>query len=210
MIKNIIFDFGGVLYDIRYQNVPEAFERCGLPHFEEIYSKKHQNEVMDQYEEGLISTEEFRNYIRSLCPTLTDQQIDDCWNAILIDFPARHEAFLQKISRNYRLYLFSNTNHLNYERFRADMLTKFGFDIFDRYFQKYYFSQTLHIRKPKPEGFQYIITENALVPAETLFIDDSPQHLVGAAACGLHTAHLQDGMDVSDLFDADGLLTING
>lgn len=203
MIKNIIFDFGGVLYDIRYQNVPEAFEACGLPHFEEIYSKKHQNDVMDQFEEGLISPAEFRAYIRSLCPTLTDQQIDDSWNAILIGFPEKHEVFLRNVSQHYNLFLFSNTNELNHEKFRADMLAQFGFDIFDRYFKKYYFSQQIHIRKPKPEGFQLIIDENKLVPSETLFIDDSPQHLVGAAACGLHTIHLKDGLDVSELFDQE-------
>lgn len=207
MIKNIIFDFGGVLYRIRYQNIPEAFEKCGIPHFEEIYSKQHQNDVMDQYEEGLISTEKFRSYIRSLasCP-ITDQQIDNCWNAILLGFPKEHEELLQKASQHYNLYLFSNTNQLNYDRFRADMREQFGYDIFDRYFQKCYFSQLLHIRKPKAEGFRLILQENGLAPEETLFIDDSPQHLVGARACGLQTLHLADGMGVTDLFDEEGLL----
>ena len=207
MIKNIIFDFGGVLYRIRYQNIPEAFEKCGIPHFEEIYSKQHQNDVMDLYEEGLISTEEFRSYIRSLasCP-ITDQQIDDCWNAILLGFLKEHEELLQKASQQYNLYLFSNTNQLNYERFRGDMREQFGYDIFDRHFKKCYFSQLLHIRKPKPEGFQLIIRENHLQPAETLFIDDSPQHLAGAQACGLPTFHLADGMDVMELFGEDGVL----
>lgn len=207
MIKNIIFDFGGVLYRIRYQNIPEAFAQCGLPNFESIYSKQHQNSVMDQYEEGLISTEEFRAYIRTLCPTpLTDPQIDACWNAILLGFPEAHETLLQKASRHYSLYLFSNTNQLNYEQFRADMRRQFGYDIFDRHFKKCYFSQILHIRKPKREGFMKILEENHLRPEETLFIDDSPQHLVGAQSCGLQTLHLADGMDLSDLFDEEGLL----
>lgn len=207
MIRNIIFDFGGVLYDIRYQNIPEAFERCGLHNFEEIYSKQHQNDVMDQYEEGLISTEALRTYIHSLTDsTLTDQQIDDCWNAILLGFPTRHEEMLRKVSQQYNLYLFSNTNQLNYEQFRAAMREQFGFDIFDKYFQRCYFSQLMHIRKPKEEGFRKIIAENNLVPADTLFIDDSPQHLVGARACGLQTIHLQDGIDVTELFDESGKL----
>ena len=29
MIKNIIFDLGGVIYDIRYENIAEAFIRMG-------------------------------------------------------------------------------------------------------------------------------------------------------------------------------------
>ena len=208
MIKNIIFDFGGVLYDIRYQNIPEAFERCGLPDFEQIYSKQHQNDVMDQYEEGLISTEEFRAYIRSLSGgKLTDQQIDDCWNSIMINFPEKHESMLRCVSQHYNLYLFSNTNQLNYEQFRAEMRLQFGFDLFDRYFKKCYFSQLMHIRKPKEEGFRLIIAENHLNPEETLFIDDSPQHLIGAQACGLQTLHLKDGMDVSELFLENGELS---
>lgn len=207
MVKNIIFDFGGVLYRIRYQNIPDAFSTCGIPHFEKIYSKQQQNAVMDQYEEGLVSTEEFRHYIRTLTDLpITDQQIDDCWNAILLGFPKEHEEMLQKVSKHYNLYLFSNTNQLNYDRFRADMREQFGYDIFDRLFKKCYFSQLLHIRKPKLEGFQLIIKENHLEPAETLFIDDSPQHLVGARECGLQTLHLQDGMDVLDLFDGNGRL----
>ena len=207
MVKNIIFDFGGVLYRIRYQNIPEAFANCGIQHFEEIYSKQHQNDVMDLYEEGLITTEEFRDYIRSLasCP-ITDQQIDDCWNAILLGFPKEHEEMLQKASHHYNLYLFSNTNQLNYDKFRADMREQFGYDLFDRYFQRCYFSQLLHIRKPKAEGFRHILQENHLQPAETLFIDDSPQHLAGARACGLQTLHLADGMKVKELFDEEGLL----
>lgn len=207
MIKNIIFDFGGVLYRIRYQNIPEAFARCGIPHFEEIYSKQHQNDVMDQYEEGLISTEEFRQYIRSLASRpITDQEIDDCWNAILLGFPKEHEQMLEKVSQHYNLYLFSNTNQLNYEEFRADMRAQFGYDLFDRYFKRCYFSQLMHIRKPKAEGFNKILEDNHLNPKETLFIDDSPQHLAGARACGLHALHLQDGMDVTELFGEDGRL----
>lgn len=211
MIKNIIFDFGGVLYNIRYQNIPEAFARCGLPNFELIYSKQHQNDVMDQYEEGQISTEEFRSYIRSLSGgKLTDQQIDDCWNSIMINFPDSHESMLRCVSQHYNLYLFSNTNQLNYEQFRAEMREQFRFDIFDRYFKKCYFSQLMHIRKPKEEGFRQIIMENNLNPEETLFIDDSPQHLVGARACGLQTLHLKDGMDVTELFLENGELRYNG
>ena len=207
MVKNIIFDFGGVLYRIRYQNIPDAFSKCGIPHFEKIYSKQQQNAVMDQYEEGFISTQEFRHYIRTLTDfPITDQQIDDCWNAILLGFPKEHEEMLQKVSKHYNLFLFSNTNQLNYDRFRADMREQFGYDIFDRHFKKCYFSQLLHIRKPKLEGFQHIIQENHLEPAETLFIDDSPQHLIGARECGLQTLHLQDGMDVLDLFNGNGRL----
>lgn len=201
MIKNLILDFGGVLYNIRYQNIPEAFARYGLPHFEEIYSKKKQNEVMDLYEEGFLPTPDFRDYIRSLADNdLSDQQIDECWNSILLGFPKEHEQLLQHLSQQYRLFLFSNTNELNYEAFRAQMHEQFGYDIFDRYFEKCYFSQLIHIRKPKPEGFKLILEENGLNPSETLFVDDSPQHLKGAQSCGLRTMHITEENSLMRIF----------
>lgn len=193
------------MYDIRYQNIAEAFARCGVSNFEEIYSKKSQSDMMDRFEEGLISVPEFRAYVRSLTDVpLTDKQIDDSWNAILIGFPVEREQLLRRVGEHYNLYLFSNTNQLNYALFTRQMREQFGYDLFAERFKRSYFSQLLHIRKPKVEGFRHIIEENGLCPEETLFIDDSPQHLVGARAAGLLTLHLEDGMDVTDLFDESG------
>ena len=179
------------MYNIRYQNIAEAFARCGVSNFEEIYSKQKQSDMMDRFEEGLISVPEFRAYVRSLADVpLTDEQIDDSWNAILIGFPEAHERMLRRVGERYNLYLYSNTNQLNYELFTQQMREQFGYDLFAERFKKAYFSQLLHIRKPKVEGFRH----------------DSPQHLVGARAAGLQTLHLEDGMEVTDLFDENGEL----
>ena len=42
MIKNIIFDFGGVLLPIEISKTALEFERLGLSDFENIYSMKKQ------------------------------------------------------------------------------------------------------------------------------------------------------------------------
>ena len=208
-IKNLIFDFGVVLYNIRYANIDYAFAKYGVPNFDELYSKTTQTDDVDLYEEGKISTPEFRKYLRSVInKPLTDDQLDECWNAIMIHFPDEHEAMLKRVGQHYRVFLFSNTNELNYDYFTAEMKEQFGYDIFDKLFEKAYFSQLMHIRKPKEEGFLRIIKENDLVPEETLFIDDSPQHLVGANNCGLNTYHVEDGHKVDEIFDSEGFLKI--
>ena len=66
----------------------------------------------------------------------------------------------------------------------------------------------MHVRKPNKEGFLRIMEENYLHPKETLFIDDSPQHVEGARLCGLNACHLKDGQDVTDLFDDNGFLKL--
>ena len=116
MIKNIIFDLGGVIYDIRYENIAEAFARMGASNLVALYSKAQQTDFIDKFEEGLISTTEFCEEIRRLSEVpLSDAQIEEAWNAILIDVPAPRVDFLLKLKEKYKLFLFSNTNQFNYD-----------------------------------------------------------------------------------------------
>ena len=199
MIKNIIFDLGGVIYDIRYENIAEAFARMGAGNLTSLYSKAQQTDFIDKFEEGLISTNEFCEEIRCLSEVpLTDAQIEEAWNAILIDVPAPRVDFLLKLKEKYNLYLFSNTNQLNCERFSVLLQEKYGYNIFERYFKKFFFSHEIHLRKPKVEAFRFVLAEAGLTPDETLFIDDTVRHIEGAKQTGLHTYLLPKGEDVCE------------
>jgi len=192
-IKNIIFDLGGVLYDIRYENIADTFRTYGLQDFEKIYVQAGQAKEIDLFEEGKITPEQFRNFIRSLSSNhLSGKQIDDAWNAILIDFPEKRLTLLKKLGKRYRLFLFSNTNEINCIEFERFVTEKFGENIFESHFEKAYYSHTLGIKKPKPEAFQKICEEQNLIPEETLFIDDTERHLLGAQQAGLQTYWLHN------------------
>lgn len=206
-IKNIIFDFGGVIHDIRYENVGEAFVRHGITNLGTFYSKDFQTAEMDLFEKGLLTPAQYRDYIRRATGhNLSDTDIDDIVNTILIDVPSERVELLLRLRKRYRVFLFSNTNQINYDCFTAKLQKKFGFDIFKCCFDAAYFSQLMHCRKPSPEGFRRIVDEQHLIPAETLFIDDIAQNLDGARAVGIHGLHLANGT-ILDLFDHDGRLT---
>jgi len=191
-IKNIIFDLGGVLYDIRYENIADTFRLYGVQDFERVYAQAAQAKEIDLFEEGKIPPEQFRNFIRTLTPhPLSNQQIDHAWNAILIDLPEIRVKLLEKLRKKYRTFLFSNTNEINCIEFERFVTEKFGVNIFETHFEKAYYSHTLGIKKPKPEGFQKICQEQNLVPAETLFIDDTERHILGAQKAGLQTYWLR-------------------
>lgn len=205
-IRNIIFDFGGVIHDIRYENVAEAFAKHGVNGLEHYYSKDFQTNEMDLFEKGLLSPAEYRDYIRRMTgKNLSDNDIDDIVNAILIDVPAERVELLLRLRSRYRLFLFSNTNQINYDCFTSRLRTKFGFDIFERCFDAAYFSHFMHMRKPDPDGFRIILEEQHLNPSETIFIDDIAKNLEGAQAVGIHGLHLASGT-VIDLFDNENYL----
>ena len=46
------------------------------------------------------------------------------------------------------------------------------------------------MRKPNPEAFNAILAENKIEARETLFIDDTLPHVLGARRVGLHAIHL--------------------
>ena len=200
-IKNLIFDLGGVIYDIRYENIPAAFQAHGVTNLGTIYTRTSQTHEMDLYEEGLISSDEVRHGLRTLADApLTDGDIDDILNAILIDIPARRIATLLALKHKYRVFLYSNTNDVNYQYYTRLMMERYGFDIFRHCFHAAYFSHLMHIRKPKPEGFLRIMREQGIRPEETLFIDDNEPNLAGARAVGMQGLWLREG-DMCDLFD---------
>jgi putative hydrolase of the HAD superfamily len=199
-INAIIFDLGNVIYDIRYENISDQFRKFGVVDFDKLYSQAGQTEEIDLFEEGKISPARFRNYIRSLTDVpLTDEQIDQGWNAIMIDIPECCIEMLKRLQQQYRVFLFSNTNQINCEYFTQYVIDKFGYNIFNHHFEKAYYSHTLQIKKPKPEAFQRIIEENHLDPAKTLFIDDIERHLKGAQSVGLRTYHHAAG-NICDFF----------
>jgi putative hydrolase of the HAD superfamily len=47
---------------------------------------------------------------------------------------------------------------------------------------------------------------NGLIPEQTVFIDDSIQHVKGAGACGINAYLLPKNMEVSDLLKEIHLL----
>lgn len=201
-IKNIIFDLGGVIYDVRYENIADEFRKFGIVNFESFYTQAAQSDFIDLYEEGKISSAELRNKIRELSGLpLTGEQIDHAWNAILIDIPKHRVELLGLLKLKYKTYLFSNTNEINLQNFRPKMEQKFGFDIFSVLFNEAFFSSEMGMRKPHVDSFQAILSKHSMNPQETLFIDDSPQHIEGARKAGLQAFHLEKGMELSSLFD---------
>jgi putative hydrolase of the HAD superfamily len=67
---------------------------------------------------------------------------------------------------------------------------KMGIATLNEYFEKIYFSYEMKMRKPDAEIFKHVLDENGLIASETLFIDDSPQHIEGAKKVGIETYYL--------------------
>ena len=198
-IKNIIFDLGGVILNINPDLTLTAFEQLGCSNFNELYSQFKQTELFDRYEMGLISTSDFRNELKNKLPVnLSDEQIDEAWNKLLLDFPEERIELIQKLKRRYRTFLLSNTNEMHYKKYTKDFRKQFGFEL-NSLFEKTYYSFKKNMKKPDGKFFIKIIEANNLNPNETLFIDDTEIHIKSAQKTGIQTFHLTNGKTINDI-----------
>jgi putative hydrolase of the HAD superfamily len=199
-VKNIIFDLGGVILNIDYGLTADAFMEIGVVNFDEIYSQATQGHTFDKLETGKITAEEFRDYIKEFVPSLKSIDIDEAWNAMLLDLPLQRINLLKELKKEYRLFLLSNTNEIHMKGFRKIIESSYGESIFDYIFEHQYYSSEIGMRKPNADCFQYVLENNGLEPSQTLFIDDSIQHIEGARKLKLRTYHLTASEDIISLF----------
>ncbi|HEY4797981.1 MAG TPA: HAD family phosphatase [Bacteroidia bacterium] len=200
-VKNIIFDFGGVILNIDNKLAEKSFERLGLKKFDQLYSQAAQKELFDELETGLISPDMFRKKIRNyISSDVSDLQIDNAWNSMLLDLPEERIELLEKLKPKYRLFLLSNTNEIHFAKFSAYMRNKFRRDLFSGLFEKAYLSFEVKMRKPNVAIFEHVLNQSGLKGDETLFIDDSFQHIEGAKKVGLRAVFLEKGKTILDVF----------
>lgn len=200
-IKNIIFDLGGVLLNIDHEAPLRAFKKLGIDNFEQLYSKAKQTSLFVDLETGKISPDTFRREIRkALHASVTDQEIDQAWNSILLDFPKGSITLLLRLRTEYRTFLLSNTNAIHYECFTNRLEKDYGYKALSEIMEKDYYSHVLKLRKPGLEVYQAVLKKSGLEASETLFIDDSEVNIEAAKQVGLITYHLKDGESVVDIF----------
>jgi putative hydrolase of the HAD superfamily len=205
-IKNIIFDFGGVICDLDIQRTIEKFKEFGLPKAEVPGGAKERDRqfefLVSTYETGLITSPQFRDAIRNHYQVPpSDLAIDNAWNALLVGIPETRIRLLENIRNNYRIFLLSNSNEIHYLKYREDFQQQYGYRDFDALFENVYFSYRLHLRKPDPAIFTWVLKENELDPAGTLFIDDTLMHIEAAQKLGITGYHLREGEELTGLFE---------
>ena len=188
-IKNIIFDYGNVIFEIDFKKTQEALTQLGITNSTEFFAHKSHHNLFNDFEIAAISPSQFREGIREAAGdnNLTDEAIDAAWNSLLIGVPPGIHEVLLKVKQKYRTFLLSNNNETHYNYIVDYLKKEFGMEDNSSLFEKAYYSQQMYLRKPNVEIFESVINENRLNPAETLFIDDSPQHIEGAKLAGLNT-----------------------
>jgi putative hydrolase of the HAD superfamily len=199
-IKSIIFDLGGVILNLNYSKTVDEFKKIGVLNFKEFYSQKKQTLLFDDFEKGKIKPEDFISSFKE-SENLKIKEIDfiNAWNAMLLEIPVEKLEFIENLKKNYKIILLSNTNEIHIKKFEDDLKKNNMLEQFYKCFDKIYYSSRMGKRKPEENCFNQVLEENGLIAENTLFIDDSVQHIEGAKKAGIKTFHLEKNKSILDL-----------
>lgn len=199
-IKNIIFDLGGVLLNLAPQKTMDEFKKIGHASLVEENPWSFKHEIFYKLERGLVSIDAFHVGMKEiLSQGVTSEQIDFAWSAMLLDIPKVRVDIVLNLKKQFRTFLFSNTNEIHVNKFHADFSKAYGID-FSSMFEKDFYSNEIHLRKPDVVSFLKVIELAGVKPEETLFVDDFKENIEAAKTVGLQTLWLQPEMFVEDIF----------
>ncbi len=206
-VKNIIFDFGGVLYDIDMGSAERKFSQILIHRNKDVNLRNLDlgSDFFSKFETGDITVLEFRQKIRELLEIdLNDAFIDSAWNSILNKLFADSPGLIKEFNSFFNTALLSNTNDLHYDAFIVECRE------FLKLFDHTFFSHKIGLRKPDQEIFEHVIKKTGFIPGETLFLDDSEINIKGAESLGLNTMIIKSHDEVSDLLHSVKLLHKSG
>lgn len=197
MIKNLLFDLGGVIMDIERENCIKAFKELGMENIGDFLGDYAQQGVFARLEEGKISEEQFRDEVRTHCPSgTTDDEIDAAFNEFLTGIPVYRLEMLLQLKEEYNVYLLSNTNKIMWNSRIAEEFRQIpGMDI-NSYFDGIVTSFEAHSLKPDEAIFSYAEETLGISPQETLFLDDSQSNVDAARNLGFKAAVVSPESDV--------------
>ena len=202
-IKNIIFDLGDVIININPHNATSAFQLLLGNNFDAFEKKLSDNKLLEKYETANISTDQFISFFKGFQPSLTENEIINAWDSMLLDIPKERLNLIHQLAKKYRVFLLSNTNEIHLKHINDYLFNEFGINDISILFEKAYYSHQMGLRKPNPKIFETILADKNLIAEETLFIDDSEEHIITAKQLHLNTHHLTKGETITDIFNVN-------
>ena len=197
-IKNIIFDLGGVLIDIKREAAAEALEELGIAEADHLLDDYEQKGIFLLLEEGQISAAELYDSLLPLCkPHTTCTDIRNAFEKFLVGLPVERLKTIDRLREaGYKMYVLSNTNSIFYDVWIANAFRADGKSIND-YFDGIVTSFQEQACKPNPKIFTNLLNRYGLKPEETIFLDDSKANCATGESLGLHTVTITQEGDTS-------------
>ena len=175
MIKNIIFDIGGVMFDDSAQNISNILNEDVSDLYKKVYGKS--------FKDCLLGNQEVSDYIETFKNDKDYEKIKCILSKdnLHISLPVMKDNFnnISKLkTKGYNLYILSNITKESYEYIKNTI------DI-DKIFNGGIYSYQEGLIKPDKGIYELIISKYNLNKEETMFFDDKQKNVDAANEFGI-------------------------
>lgn len=194
MIKNILFDMGGVIFD---QNTDEAFRRFKAVGIDTDYymGAYGQRDFFLDLESGAITASEFcQKMSEAVGRQVSYEEAEHCWLGFFDGVKEEKLRNLETLRNGYHLCLLSNTNPFMMGFTRSSRFSDEGRPITD-FFDSFFCSYEMKCCKPDKEIYLKALETDGMKADECLFIDDSKTNTDAAASVGMHVLAVDTNAD---------------
>ena len=192
-IDAIIFDFGNVLIDLDYPRVIREFSEVAKKNQEEIEELVVTAPVLQKFEMGMTTPDEFRAKMNSILGTnMPDDQFDAIWNSMLKSITKERMEKVLKIGEKYQTFILSNTNIIHEMAYEEMIMEETGRDSLRDFVKEVYYSHEIGMRKPNLNCYQFVIDDIGLYASRMLFLDDRLDNVEAAQKAGMKAVQVFD------------------
>jgi putative hydrolase of the HAD superfamily len=185
MIKNIIFDLGGVVFKEDWSKLNE--EMIENYRISILVRSEYGKEINNLYDQTTLGKKDISELFKLLCKKSDVSKICQFYK----DAYSRNKLlnrslikFIESLRKKYYLICLTDTNRLHLMSHKEQGITK----LFDKCFTSF----DLKGRKQQKETFLKVLKNLSINPKETLFIDDSQINLNIAKSIGINTILFND------------------
>jgi FMN phosphatase YigB (HAD superfamily) len=183
-IENIFFDLGVVLLHLIYEPaVKELIAHCDPERHHtstSFFSLLGRSHLVDAYERGdLAAPEYFREFTKATGFRGDFNEFAKIWRSIFAENGPMID-FARELARRHPVYILTNA---------SDLHVPWVFERYPRldFFKDYACSCYLRATKPSREFYERALEKFGTPAKSCLFIDDRPENIEGAEACGIRS-----------------------
>jgi len=197
--RAVIFDIGRVLIRIDVGRAMKGLASGTSLSPEELWLAIEKDPRWKDWQEGRISARDWHLHVKQrFGGSATFERFTEAWNLVLDPEPILSNELLEKLSKNYRLGLLSNTDpiHVAYIESRYDFFSHFPVRVY---------SCVIGAAKPNPLIYREALRACRVRAKEAVYVDDIAAYVEAARRLGMAGIQFQSSEQLELAFHDLGL-----
>lgn len=190
-VDAFLFDAGGVLIEVDMRRALADWAQCAGVPATELAARFGVDAAYKAHECGEISSTEYFAALRgTLGIDISNSDFAHGWREVLLDVIPGIPELLHQLSARAPVYIFSNTNALHYETWKA------RYPELSPPVTRTFCSHQIGLRKPSVDAYEKVCALIGLPPQRVAFFDDLAENIEGARKAGLKAFHAPSFHDI--------------